>query len=131
MILTTVATTISGVIAVLIILIGARFLLAPKAAAAGFGLPVAPTVAQTAEGSPNPWLDVKGVRDIASGIFLLILLANGAPHLLGGALAAASMIPLSDALIALRSGASMTIALGIHGATGVTMLASSAVLVMS
>ena len=69
--LTTLASIVSGVIGVAIIFIGARFLLAPQAAAAGYGVPVEPAGAQTQAGGPYPWLYVKGVRDIASGIFTL------------------------------------------------------------
>lgn len=125
---TTVASIVSGVIAVLIILLGARFLLAPQSAAAGFGVPAEPRGAQGRAGSPYPWLYAKGVRDIASGIFLLLLLANRAPHLLGTFMAAASIIPVGDAVIALRNGASRGVALGIHGATAAVMLAASAAL---
>ncbi len=81
--ITTIASILSGAIGVGIILIGARFLLAPQAAAAGYGVPVEPAGPQTQAGGPYPWLYVKGVRDIASGIFLWILLVNRAPHQLG------------------------------------------------
>jgi hypothetical protein len=74
---------------------------------------------------------VKGVRDIASGIFLWILLANGAPHLLGAFMAAASLIPIGDAAIVLRSGGTRLAAFGIHGATAAVMLAASVALLMA
>ncbi len=129
--LTTIASIVSGVIGVGIILIGARFLLVPQAAAAGYGVQVEPPGAQTPAGSPYPWLYVKGVRDIASGIFIWILLANRAPHLLGAFMAAASIIPVSDAVIVLRSGGSRAAAFGIHGATAAVALAASAALLMA
>jgi hypothetical protein len=129
--LTTLASIVSGVIGVGIILIGTRFLLAPRAAAAGFGVPVDPPGAQTPGGSAYPWLHVKGVRDIASGIFLCILLANRAPHLLGAFMVAASLIPVGDAMIVLRSGGTRAAAFGIHGATAAVMLAASAALLMA
>ena len=44
-----------------IIFIGARFLLAPYAAAAGYGVPVAP-------GATDAYLSVKGVRDLTDGL---------------------------------------------------------------
>ena len=128
---TTLASIVSGVIGVGIILIGARFLLAPQAAAAGFGFPAEAPGAQTPAGGPNPWLYVKGVRDIASGIFIWVLLANRAPHLLGVFMAAASIIPLGDAVIVLRSGGSRAAAFGIHGATAAVALAASAALLMA
>ena len=120
--LTTLASIVSGVIGVGIILIGARFLLAPRAAAAAFGIPA---------DSPSPWLSVKGVRDIASGIFIGILLADRAPHLLGAFLVAACIIPVGDAVIVLRSGGTRAAAFGIHGATAAVMLAAGVALLMA
>jgi hypothetical protein len=129
--ITTIASIVSGAIGVGIILIGARFLLAPQVAAAGYGVPVEPAGAQAPAGGPYPWLCVKGVRDIASGIFLLILLANRAPHLLGAFMAAASLIPIGDAAIVLRSGGTRAAAFGIHGVTAAVMLAASAALLVA
>ncbi len=126
--LTTLASIVSGVIGVAIIFLGARFLLTPQAAAAGYGVPVTPRGAETSTGSLYPWLYVKGVRDVASGIFIFILLANRAPHLLGAFMAAASLIPVGDAVIVLRNGGTRAAAFGIHGATAVVMLAVSAAL---
>ena len=104
--LTTLASIVSGVIGVGIILIGARFLLAPRMAAAGFGVAAEPPGTQAQAASPYAWLYAKGVRDIASGIFIWVLLANRAPHLLGAFMAAASIVPVGDAMIVLRSGGS-------------------------
>ena len=101
---TPLATIVSGVIGVGIVGLGARFLLAPQAAAAGYGVSVEPAGPQAPVGGPYPWLYVKGVRDIASGLFLWILLLNRAPHLLGAFMIAASLIPVGDAMIVLRSG---------------------------
>lgn len=122
--LTTLATIVSGAIGVGIIGLGARFLLAPQVAAAGYGVPVAPRDTALQGASPYPWLSVKGLRDIASGIFLWILLINRAPHLLGAFMVAATLIPVGDAVIVLRSGGSRTAAFGIHGVTAVVMLAA-------
>ena len=129
--LTTIASIVSGVIGIAIIFIGARFLLAPQAAAAGYGVPAEPPGAQTPAGSPYPWLYVKGVRDVVSGIFIFILLANRAPHLLGAFMAAASIIPVGDAVIVLRNGGTRATAFGIHGATAAVALAASAALLMA
>jgi hypothetical protein len=129
--LTTLASILSGLIGVGIILIGARFLVAPQAAAAGFGVPAEPPGAQTPAGGPYPWLNAKGVRDIASGIFIWVLLANQAPHLLGAFMVAASIIPVGDAAIVLRSGGTRAAALGIHGATAAVILAAGAALLMA
>jgi hypothetical protein len=129
--LTTIALVVSGVIGVAIVLIGARFLLAPQAAAAGYGVPVGPPGARAQAGDAYPWLYVKGVRDIASGIFIGILLAARAPHLLGAFMGAAALIPAGDAVIVLRSGGTRAAAFGIHGATAALALAASAALLLA
>jgi hypothetical protein len=130
-VLTTIASIVSGVIGVGIIVLGARFLLAPQTAAAGYGVPVEPARAQVPSGGPYPWLYVKGVRDIASGIFTFILLINQAPHVLGAFMAAATLIPVGDAAIVLRSGGTRATAFGVHGVTAVVMLAAGAALLMA
>ena len=88
------------------------------------------TVIPAASG-PYPWLYVKGVRDIASGLFVFILLINRAPHALGAFMAAATLIPVGDAAIVLRSGGTRAAAFGIHGVTAVVMAAAAAALLMS
>ena len=129
--LTTIASITSGAIGVGIIFIGARFLVVPQAAATGYGVLAAPVGAQNHAASHYPWLYVKGMRDIASGIFIFILLANRAPHLLGAFMAAASLIPVGDSVIVLRSGGTRAAAFGIHGATAAVMLAASAALLLA
>ena len=121
----TIASVVAGLIGLAIVFIGARFLLAPQTAAAGFGVPYPPT------GAPSPWLYTKGVRDIASGIFIAVLLVNRAPHPLGAFLVAASLIPVGDAAIVLRSGGTRAAAFGIHGVTAAVMLAASAALLIA
>ena len=75
MVLTSIGYGLSALLGLGIILIGARFLLAPGTAAAGFGI---------ATGRTDPYLSVKGVRDIASGLIVFVLLAGRVPHVLGG-----------------------------------------------
>jgi hypothetical protein len=118
-----VAYTLSGIIAAAIIFIGARFIVAPGVAAAGYG--VQPDVGQPAV---RAYLSVKGIRDIASGLFVVIVLAAGATHLLGWVILAATIIPLADAAIVLRNDGPRSIALGVHGLTAVLMLVTSALL---
>jgi len=130
-VLTTLASIVSGVIGVGIILIGARFLLAPRTAAAGFGVPAEPAGEQTPAQGPYPWLYAKGMRDMASGIFIWILVANRAPHLLGAFMAAASLIPAGDAVIVLCSGGTRAAAFGIHGATAAVAMVASVALLMA
>ena len=74
------------------------------------------------------YLSVKGVRDIASGLFVFILMAAGATHLLGWVILAATIIPLADVTIVLSTAAPKSIAWGVHGVTAVVMLVTSALL---
>ena len=91
MLVTDIGYALAGLTAVGIIFIGARFLLAPSTAAAGFGI-----AAWHDGGKADPYLSVKGVRDIASGLIAVILLAARMPHVLGWFELAASTIPIGD-----------------------------------
>jgi len=125
--LTTIACTTAGLIGAGIIFLGTRFLIAPDTATAGFGIP-APGPAQAR--NAYPWHYTKGVRDIASGIFMWILLVNHVPHLLGAFMVAASLIPVGDGLIVLRNGGTRAAAFGIHGVTAVVLLAAGITLLV-
>lgn len=122
----TIAYVLTGFIAAAIIFIGARFIVAPRIAAVGYG--VLPDLAQPYSGA---YLSVKGIRDIASGIFLVILMAAGATHHLGWIMLAATLIPVADAVIVRRNGGSPAIAWGVHGATAAVMVVTSALLLLS
>ena len=123
---TIIAYTLAGLIAAGIIFIGARFIVAPRVAAAGYG--VQPDLGQKAAGA---YLSVKGIRDIASGLFIFILMAAGATHLLGWMILAATIIPLADATIVLGHGGPKSIAYGVHGLTAAVMLITAALLLIS
>jgi hypothetical protein len=116
---------LAGLIAAAIIVIGARFLVAPRAAAAGYG--VEPDLDQRSAGA---YLSVKGVRDIASGLFVAILIAAGATHLLGWVLLAATIIPIADTAIVLANGGPKSIAWGVHAVTAAVMVTTSALLLI-
>jgi hypothetical protein len=119
MAVTYLADALAALISVGIIVIGARFLLAPQASAVGFGVPAAPR---------DAYLAVKAVRDIASGLFIGILLIAGAAHLLGWVMLAGAVIPLGDALIVLRHKGSKALAYAMHGGTAAMMLVIAALL---
>ena len=123
MVLTRIGYGLSGLLGAGIIVIGARFLAAPQAAAAGYGL-------TAGQGAPagDPYLAAKGVRDIASGVAVFVLLAAGKPHILGRYLAAASIIPIGDAANVLRRNGPRATAYGVHGTTAAVMLAAAALL---
>jgi Domain of unknown function (DUF4267) len=117
---------LAGLLAAGIIFIGARFLLAPRVAAAGYG--VLPDVDQS---SVVAYLSVKGIRDIATGLVVIVLMVAGATHLVGWVMLVATVIPLADAAIVLRSGGAKSTAWGVHGGTAVVMLIASALLLVA
>jgi Domain of unknown function (DUF4267) len=123
LVLTKIGYGLSGLLGAGIIVIGTRFLVAPQVAAAGYGI-------ADEQGGPgsDPYLAVKGVRDIASGVVTFVLLATGKPHILGSYLAAASIIPIGDATIVLQRHGSKATAYGVHGTTAAVMLGTAAIL---
>lgn len=122
----TIGDVLAGILAAAIIFIGARFLVAPRVAAAGYG--VLPHLDQPGAGA---YLSVKGIRDIATGLFVIILMIAGATHLMGWVMLAATIIPIADAAIVLRNGGSKSVAWGVHGATAAVMLLTTALLLVS
>ncbi|KUI23938.1 hypothetical protein AU195_08270 [Mycobacterium sp. IS-1496] len=123
---TTIAYTLAGFIAAAIVFIGARFIVAPRVAAAGYGVP--PDLGQRSTGA---YLSVKGVRDIASGLFVVILMVAGETHLLGWLILTATLIPIADTAIVLGNGGPKSIAWGVHGVTAAVMLVTAALLLFS
>jgi hypothetical protein len=104
-----------------IIALGIRFLLTPRQAVLGFG--VAPD-------SLRALTEIKGVRDITSGVVLLAVWAAAGSATLGWALVAAALTPTADALIVLTNGGKPSTALGIHGLTAGLLVASGLVLAL-
>lgn len=120
---TTIGYVLAGLLAAAIIAIGARFVVAPRIAAAGYG--VLPDIDQP---GVRAYLSVKGIRDIATGLFVLVLLVAHATHLAGWVMLAATLIPIADAGIVLRNGGAKSVAYGVHGGTAVVMLLTTALL---
>jgi hypothetical protein len=116
---------LSGLIAIGIIFIGLRFLWAPATASAAFGIPNSPSPSTGFTG----WLATKGTRDIVSGLFIFLLMASGPPRLLGEFMLVASLIAFGDMVTVLRAGGSRTAAFGIHGLTGLVIVAAGASLI--
>lgn len=121
--LTIVADVLAGLIGVGIIGIGACTFWAPRAAV-GFGIPDAPVENRGFQS----WLMVKGVRDMATGLFIFIVLANGMAHLTGWFMLAAALIPLGDASIVARRRGPRSAVYGIHGGTAVVLVAIAVML---
>src|SRR3954453_10937979 len=112
MTVTIIGYTLAGLLAAGIIFIGARFIVPPPFAAAGYG--VLPDLRQPSVGA---YLGVKGVRDIASGLVVIILMVAGATHLVGWLMLAAPITPLPDPTLVPRHGESKLIPWGVHGVT--------------
>jgi hypothetical protein len=116
---------LSSVIALSIVFIGARFFFSPYTAAAGFGVAVEPDPRWSA------YFSAKGIRDIAPGLFMAILILTQSAQLLGWFILVATVIPLTDMAIVLRHGGTKATAFGIHGATAVFMIITSGLLLSS
>jgi Domain of unknown function (DUF4267) len=114
---------VAGVVSLGIIWIGARYLMEPEAIAGTFGVPSPPRDA-------DPFLRVKGIRDVTSGLVVLALLATRQPRMVGIGLLAEAVIPVGDAVIVLTSGGSPATAFGVHGATAAVMVAGAATLLL-
>ena len=119
--LTPIAYGLATLLDLFILFIGARFLLVPRAAAAGYGVPA------KADGDPA-YLTIKGVRDGSYGLVGLALLAFAGAHPAAWFMLVVAVVPLADTIIVLRNGGTKAVAFGIHFATAVTVLLSAALL---
>jgi hypothetical protein len=117
---------LSGLIAAAIIFLGARFWLTPTPASGDFGIADSPPPSTGFAG----WLAVKGTRDMASGLFVILLMANGSARLLGEFMLVASLIAFGDMVTVLRTRGSRTRAFGMHGFTGLVIVATGACLIL-
>jgi thiamine transporter ThiT len=112
-----------GLIAcVAIIVLGARFILQPRQATLDFGI---------AADSLRGLTEIKGVRDITSGVVLLVAWAAAGRTTLGWLLVAAAITPTADAVIVLTNGGTLARALGIHGLTAALLVAAGLVLALA
>jgi hypothetical protein len=115
------ALIVALVICVAVIGLGARFLLAPRAATLAYGVAADDVRALTA---------IKGIRDIASGVVLLVVWAAAGQEALGWGLVAASLTPVADAVVVRARGGRLATALGVHGLTAVLLVAAGLVLAL-
>ena len=119
------ALGIAALVALAIIVIGALYVLRPRAATRSFGLPLP-------EDGPNIawWLRLKGVRDIASGLIVLVMMVWGGSRTVGIVLFVAALIPIGDMLVILAAKGSATSAFGMHGLTALLMILAAVPLTM-
>jgi hypothetical protein len=119
--MTTAALVVGLLAAAFILFIGIRFLVAPGVAVAGFGLP---------EGRPRGMTNAKGIRDITSGVLILVVLAAAGQHALGWVLVASAITPVGDAVTVVTNGGKTSYALQVHGVTAVLLVAAGLVLAL-
>ncbi|MFE9694221.1 DUF4267 domain-containing protein [Micromonospora sp. NPDC005806] len=109
------------VLSLLVVVIGARFLLQPEAAAAGYGVPAKP------DGDPA-YLTIKGLRDLSYGLLGLALIAFTTADAVAWFMLIVALNPLGDTLVVLRHGGTKAAAFGIHFATAVVVLLDAVLL---
>ncbi|MFF1637895.1 DUF4267 domain-containing protein [Streptomyces sp. NPDC058246] len=119
--LTPIAYGLAGVLDLFVVFIGARFLLQPQPAAAGYGVPAKPN-------GDAAYLTIKGLRDATFGIMGLVLLAFAGATAQAWFMLVVALAPLGDTLIVLRHGGTRATAFGIHFATAVVVLISAGLL---
>ncbi|WP_213991226.1 DUF4267 domain-containing protein [Sodalis sp. dw_96] len=112
-------------LALAIIAIGAQYVVNPMAATLSFGLPL------PENGVNIPWwLRLKGVRDIASGVLVLVFMAWGARQGIGIILLVEAIVPVGDMLLILAAKGSVKSAFGIHATTALLMIFTAIPLLM-
>ncbi|MGC2999251.1 DUF4267 domain-containing protein [Streptomyces sp. G35A] len=117
--MTVTAYALAVVLNLFVLFVGARFLLRPRSAAAGYGVPAA------RDGDPAH-LAVKGLRDGAFGILGLALLVFAGARAEAWFMLAVALVPLGDTLTVLRHGGTGAVAFGIHFATATATAATAA-----
>ena len=104
-----------------IIAIGLRFLFSPRQATLAYGV---------AADNVRALTEIKGVRDITSGVVPLVVWAVAGRTTLGWALVAVALTPIADGLIVLTNGGKLSVVLGIHGLTAALLVAAGLVLAL-
>ena len=104
-----------------IIVLGARFVVAPRVALTGFGI---------APEAPRALTEIKGVRDITSGVVALVALAAGGNVVFGWVMVAAALTAAGDAAIVLTNGGKRAAAWGMHLPTAAVLVAAGLVLAL-
>jgi uncharacterized membrane protein len=109
--------SLAALLAVAIIAIGCFYLVSPERISGSFGLkPPAP------DADTRAWLRLKGIRDAACGLVVLIMMWTADRRSLGIVLLILAIIPFGDMSIILGSGGSKSRAFSIHGVTCAVML---------
>jgi len=113
----TLPLAIATLVSVGIIVIGCFYVAAPERIVGGFGLePPAP------DADTRAWLRLKGIRDIAAGLAVLILMATTDHRTVGIILLVFAIIPFGDMSNVLLSGGRKVTAFSVHGVTCAVMI---------
>ena len=116
-----VGLVIAWIVAIGIIGIGIAYVAKSETNAATFGLP------RLLERDARGWWQVKGVRDIVSGVLISVAIITARTDL-WWLILVLSLIPLGDALVVLTNGGRNSAAFGIHGATAAAMIIAALLL---
>ena len=103
------------------IILGGRFLLAPRQATLDFGI-----TADNVRGLAY----LSGVRNITLSVVLFAVWATADPAVFGWALIATALTPIADAIIVLTSRGKLSNALGRHGLAAGLLVAAGLVLAL-
>ncbi|BCJ32385.1 DUF4267 domain-containing protein [Actinocatenispora sera] len=122
--MTIAGTVIAAVISAALVWIGIRFLVVPRAAAAGYGIPADP------DGDAGTYLSVKGNRDLACALMIAVPLILGAHTVAGWILFAGSVAAFADCLTVLRRGGPKIVAYAVHAGTGVLAVVGGLLLLL-
>jgi len=117
--LVTAAYGLAVLLNLMILFIGLRFLVAPRSAAAGYGVPAETDIA---------YLTIKGVRDATYGLVGLALLVFVGAHAEAWFMLVVALAPVGDTIVVLRHGGSRATAFGVHLATAAVVLLDAALL---
>jgi uncharacterized membrane protein len=116
--------SLAALMAVTIIVIGCFYLVSPERITGSFGLKLPASDADT-----RAWLRLKGIRDVASGLVVLTMMATMGTRAAGIALLVLAITPLGDMCIILGSSGSKSTAFSVHGVTCAAMLVVSLFLI--
>ncbi|GAB2524115.1 DUF4267 domain-containing protein [Nocardia heshunensis] len=111
---------ITGLTGALLLLIGARAQLVPKAAATSYGIPEVPGL--------EPYMTIKAGRDLGLGAITVALMITAPAHTLGWFMLAGAVIPVIDGFNVLHSGGPKATAFGVHHATAAVMVIGAGLL---
>jgi hypothetical protein len=123
MTLSRITTGLALIGAAFILYIGIGYLVAPASMAHSFGLPAWP------HGQAAAFMNLKGVRDVTSGVVILALLIARQRFALGVAMLAFSLTPLGDMLTVLTHHGSVMTALSVHFVTAALVILTGVLLI--